>query len=203
LIIEAISASDLIRQIFLAACRSGSSIRWFNYIGYNGRINASGGMPDLLVPVNAIEVVQIRRPRRSALEYIALTRSNKQSLVFVSPKDKLNSGVLFTADSDLSFKQVVPWHDGMIITSPHHGSESNKYAYTRFLQETASDIDVVWVRSDGKFLQRPGKSYLGVYGRKYCTLCRGCKLPKQNVKMVFSRLNSIWKPVRTRKCRCV
>lgn len=203
LIVEAVSASDLIRQIVLAAYRSGSLIRWFDYIGNNNQINASGGIHDLLQPVNAVEVVRIRRPKRSALEYIALTRSNKQSLVFMSPKDKLSSGVLFTADSNLSFSQVVPWHDRMIITSPHHGSESNKYAYMRFFQETAGEIDVVWVRSDGKFIHRPGKSYLGVSGRKYCTLCRGCKLPKQNVKMVFSILNYVWKPIKTRKCRCV
>ena len=202
LLIKAMSSSNLIRQIFLAAYRSGSLVRWFNYVG-NKRINASGGIPDLLVPVNAVEVAKIQRPRRSALRYIALTTSNKQSLVFVSPKDKTNSGVLFTADSDLSFGQAIPWYDGMIITSPHHGSESNNYAYARFLQETGREIDVAWVRSDGKFMHRPGKSYLGVCGRKYCTICRQCKLPKQNVRMITLRSNNFWKPVKTRKCRCV
>jgi len=203
LMVEAASASYLIRQIFLAAYRSGSLIRWFDYVGNNNQINASGGIRDLLVPVNAVEVGQIRRPKRSALEYIALTRSNKQSLVFASPKDEFSSGVLFTADSDLSFSQAVPWDDQMIITSPHHGSESNRYAYIRFSQETAREKDVVWVRSDGNFMRRPGRSYLAISGRKYCTRCRNCELRKQNVKMTFSKLNRVWKPIKTRKCRCV
>lgn len=200
---EAASASDLIRKIAVAAYRSGSLIRWFNYIGNNNQTNASGGIDDLLIPVNAVEVAQVRRPKRSALEYIALTTSNKQSLVFMSPKDDICPGVLFTADSDLSFGQVVLWHDGMITTSPHHGSESNKYAYTRFLKEKAGEIEGVWVRSDKKSKQRPGKSYLTVNGRKYCTLCRNCSLPKQNVKIVFSKLNYVWQPINTRACRCV
>lgn len=203
LIVEAVSASDLIRQIFLAAYRSGSLIRWFDYVGNNNQINASGGIHDLLVPVNAVEVGQIRHPKRSALEHIALTRSNKQSLVFVSRNDELSSGVLFTADSDLSFSQAVSWHDQMIITSPHHGSESNKYAYKKFFQETAGEKDVVWVRSDGKFMRRPGRSYLAIRGRKHCTRCRNCKLPKQNVRMTFSKLDRVWKPIKTRKCLCV
>lgn len=204
LIVEAISASNLIRQIFLAAYHSGSLIRWFDYVGNKGQIRASGGIQDLLIPVNAVEVSQIRRPKRSALRYIALTRSNKESLVFVSPKDEFCSGVLFTADSDLSFNQTIPWHTSqMIITSPHHGSESNRHAYKRFYQETPGEMDVVWVRSDGKFIKRPGKSYLGVNGRKYCTWCRNSGLPKQNVKMIFSKLSNVWKPIKTRKCLCV
>lgn len=203
LIIEAVSASRLLRQIFLAACLSGCLIRWFNYIGNNNQINASGGIQDLLVPTNAVEVARIRRPKRSALKYISLTMSNRQSLVFISPRNELNSGVLFTADSDLSFAQTIPWHDRMIITSPHHGSESNKYAYQRFSKEAGSEEDVVWVRSDGRFARRPGKSYLGVSGRKYCTCCRGCRFPKQNVKMMFSKVNFAWQPKTTRPCRCV
>ena len=199
LLFEALSGANLIREIALAAYRAGSLIKWFDYIGNKIRSKALGGIKDLLVPVNAVEVAQIRRPRRSALEYVALTMSNKQSLVFMSPNEEDSPGVLFTADSELSFPQQIRWHNHMIITSPHHGSEHNNYAYKRFLNE-AGGIDVVWVRSDGKFAYRPGNSYLTVNGRKYCTWCRGTGLPKQNIQLILH--NNIWQHIHMRKCQC-
>jgi hypothetical protein len=201
LLLEAILASDLIRKIVLAAYRRGISVKWFDYIGKNAQ-KPSGGVQDFLVPVNSVEVVKIQSAKRSALERIALTMSNKQSLVFSSPMDDYSSGVLFTADSDLRFNQSVPWTDQMIITSPHHGSESNKDAYVRFQQETGGRMNVVWVRSDKRSSGRPGNSYLRTRGRKYCTSCRNYPAPKQNVKMSFSQGKHIWTPIRTRKCHC-
>jgi hypothetical protein len=198
---EAITTSDLIRQIVLAAYRSGAKIRWFDYVG-NSAQNASGGIPGFLVPVNAVEVTAIRHPKRTALKEIALTLSNKQSLVFVLPEDNISSGVLFTADSDLSFSQAVAWHDRMVITSPHHGAESNKPAYQKFQQQSAGEMDVVWVRSDEKVIYRPGESYLHTKGRKYCTVCRNYSAKKQNVRMAFSQITCVWEPVRTRECQC-
>ncbi|MGQ9507230.1 MAG: MBL fold metallo-hydrolase [Candidatus Bathycorpusculaceae bacterium] len=202
LIIEATKASYLIREIVLAAYRSGSSIRWYEYVGNQKYSNSSGGISDFLVPVNAVEVAKIRRRKKSALEYVALTRVNKQSLVFLSPKDNVSPGVLFTADSDLSFYQTIQWHDQMIITAPHHGSENNSYAYTRFIRETQGKLNVIWVRSDRRLSHRPGISYLAASGDKYCTVCRGSRLPTQNVQLAFSRFNSVWQPINTRKCQC-
>lgn len=202
LMIEAVKASNLIREIVLAAFRSGSFIRWYDYVGNTKHSKQSGGISDFLVPVNAVEVTKIRRRKKSALEYVALTRVNKQSLVFVSPRDDVNLGVLFTADSDLSFYQAIPWHDQMIITSPHHGSEDNCYAYNRVIRETQGRLNVVWVRSDRRLSCRPGKSYLAVSGDKYCTVCRCSKLPTQNVRLSFSKLNVAWQSINTRKCQC-
>ena len=200
LLFEALSGVNLVREIALAAYRAGCLIKWFDYIGNKNQSKALGGIKNLLVPVNSVEVAQIRRPKRSALEYVALTRSNKQSLVFMSPNEEDNPGVLFTADSDLSFYQQIQWHDQMIITSPHHGSEANKRAYERFSNEAKGVKDVVWVRSDRKFTYRPGKSYLTANGRKYCTWCKGSKSPKQDVQLELS--NNVWQPIRTRKCKC-
>lgn len=197
LFIEAISAATLIREISLAAYRTGALIRWFKY----DRASSNGGIPGVLVPLNACEVLHLRRYRWSALKFLALTTSNKQSLVFLSPANGEEPAVLFTADSDLSFSQTIPWSDGMIITAPHHGSEDNNYAYGRFARETANNLDVIWVRSDGRFKARPGNSYLTVRGSRFCTLCRGSKYPKQDVRLrvVAQR----WKPIFTRKCCCV
>ncbi|MGB9756160.1 MAG: MBL fold metallo-hydrolase [Candidatus Bathyarchaeales archaeon] len=201
LIIEAIKASNLIREIVLATYRSGSLIRWYDYIGNHNR-TPSGGVRGFLVPVNAVEVTKIRRRRKSALEYVALTTVNKHSLVFLSPKDDVSPGVLFAADSDLSFYQTIPWHDQMIITAPHHGSEANRNAYIRFNRGTQGKLSVVWVRSDRRFSRRPGKSYLAVSGDKYCTICRHSGLSTQNVQLAFSKYNIAWQPINTRKCQC-
>jgi hypothetical protein len=112
--------------------------------------------------------------------YIALTEANEQSLVFMSPNKDGDPGVVFTADSKLSFCQQISWHDRIIITAPHHGSEANQHAYSRFKNETGG-IDVCWVRSDGRFLKRPGKSFVTINSRKFCTLCRNSALRKQDV----------------------
>jgi len=200
LFVEALSAAVRIRQISLAAFRSGALIRWFDFIG-GGRQVSSGGIGGFLIPVNAREIVRIRRPKRSALEYLALTASNRESLVFMSPSTHNSPAMLFTADSDLSFSQPIGWTSGMLITAPHHGSEDNKKAYDRFREDTSNNIkDVTWVRSDCCSRSRPGPSYLQSPGTRYCTICRGSMLPKQNVRLVF-QLNT-WKPVCTRICCC-
>lgn len=197
LFIEAISAATLIREISLAAYHAGALIRWFEY----NITSNNGGIPGVLLPLNASEIVQIRVRRWSALMYLALTTSNKQSLVLISPANNEKPAVLFTADSDLSFPQIIPWSKGMIATAPHHGSEANANAYRRFTSETLNNLDVIWVRSDGRFKTRPGNSYLQVSGSRFCTLCRGSNYPKQDVHLTVASRK--WKPIFARKCCCV
>lgn len=197
LFIEAISAANLIREISLAAYHTGALIRWFEY----DRTSNSGGIPRVLMPLNAHEIVWLRIRRWPALRYLALTTSNKQSLVFISPAHDEEPAVLFTADSDLSFPQSIPWQNGMIVTAPHHGSEANAYAYERFTSETTYGLDAIWVRSDGRFKTRPGNSYLKVCRSRFCTLCRESNYPKQDVRLTV--VSGKWRPVFTRKCRCV
>lgn len=197
LFIDALSAATLIREISLAAYHMGAIIRWFEYDSGS----KSGGIPNLLVPLNAREILHMRLRRWSALRYLALTTSNKQSMVFISPANDRKPAVLFTADSNLSFSQPVPWSDGMIITAPHHGSEANSYAYKRLTRETNDDLRAVWVRSDGRFKTRPGSSYLTAYGDRFCTLCRGSNYAKQDVRLTLGPKR--WMPAFTRKCCCV
>lgn len=200
LLIEALSAATNIIQISIAALHSGALIRWFDYIG-QGQQSGGGGASNFLIPVNSKEIARIRRPKRSALKYLALTTVNKESLVFMCPRGNGSPPILFTADSDLSFNQPISWGNGMLITAPHHGSEDNTNAYKRFRKDTNNAIeDVVWVRSDGRFKGRPGNSYLQSPGRRYCTLCRGGQL-KQNLRFI-SKPN-IWQPVSTKTCHCV
>lgn len=113
LFIEAVSAAALIREISLAAYHMGALIRWFEY----DSMSNNGGISSSLVPLNAREILRIRVRRWSALRYLALTTSNKQSLVFIALANDNGPAVLFTADSDLSFSRPIPWSNGMIITA--------------------------------------------------------------------------------------
>lgn len=199
LLIEAIAAGDRIRQITQLAFHRGCRIRWFQYSSFD----ASGGNPGVLSPVNAREVLKVTVNTTSALMYLALSVTNRQSLVFVSPRRRGAPGILFTADSDLAFSNEVPWSDGMIVTTPHHGSEANGGAYRRFRREMLNPTSTTWVRSDGKFLSRPGASFLGLRASDvpvFCTLCRRASQPKQD--LVFERARGHWKPTSTRTCAC-
>jgi len=202
LFLEALSAAERIRAISSAAYHKGALIRWFEY---DSKQN-SEGEPDFLMPLNAREILQMRRGRWTALEYLALTTWNKQSLVFLSPDNDNGPAVLFTADSDLSFSgedgiEKLPWSNGMVITAPHHGSEDNARAYKRFSGEAGNCSDIVWVRSDGRFEARPGHSFLTVYGSRFCTHCRGSNRPKQDVRLTVK--SGKWQPVSTKNCCCV
>jgi hypothetical protein len=197
LFVEALSAASLIREITLEAYHRAKWIRWFEY----DRSVSSGGIPGFLVPLNAREVVRMRCKRWTALEFLALTTANEQSLVFLSPESDEGPAVLFTADSSLSFSQTITWSQGMIITAPHHGSENNADAYKKFIRETKNPIKAIWVRSDGRYRIRPGTSYLRVHGRRFCTLCRNSKYPKQDIHLICS--SDKWRPILSRGCHCV
>ena len=196
---EAIAAGDRIRQITRLAFHRGCRIRWFEY----SSSDAAGGMPRIMVPVNAREVLKVTVNKSTALMYLALTVTNRQSLVFCSPRDGTVPPILFTADSNLSFLSTVPWSAGMVVTAPHHGSESNAAAYKRFRCEMSDPTSVVWIRSDGKFKSRPGPSFLDLRASNvpvFCTLCRRASQPKQNLVFEISRRR--WNPVGTRACLC-
>lgn len=176
---EGIETGKRIRQIALLAYHRGYRIRWFEYINNSG---ASGGCPGKLIPVNAREVCSLQAKELSVLRYLALTITNRQSLVFFSPTSE-GPGILLTADSDLNFSNPIPWNGqkGMIITAPHHGSESNKNAYLRYQNEMPVNGANVWVRSDGRFRSRPGSSYLNLKDDRFCTICRGPQQAKQDI----------------------
>lgn len=197
---RAISAADNIKKIFSLSNKKQIKIRFFDYIGNTNKV-ATGGEPNFLVPVNSEEIFNKICSKIDAVSFITLTTSNKESLVFLAPNEKYPS-ILFTADSDLGFKQSINWSNGMLITAPHHGSENNKAAYTRFQNETINDInDVIWVRSDGKFKRNPGPSYKK-QTRRYCTICNPypSNIPKQN--LVFTVQRNKWNAINTNPCTC-
>ncbi|MEK5439331.1 MULTISPECIES: hypothetical protein [Paenibacillus] len=176
--VEAINAAKMIKDIALAAFQKGVTIKWFEYDKYE---MASGGIKDILEPLNSKEISKIRK--LGALEYLALSKSNKQSLVFHSPKTLNAPAVLFSADSDFGFDQTIPWSNDMIITASHHGSKSNQNCYKRYNNDNPEALNSIWVRSDGRFKSRPGDWYLEIAStQRYCTRCSPNFTSSQNVE---------------------
>ncbi len=194
ILLEAIEAAGRIREIAVLAHHAGARIRWFHF-----ESECSAGGEVFLVPLNAREIMQIPPPI-AAMRWLALTVSNRESLVFQVPREAGHPGVLFTADSDLGSVEDVAWDRGMIITAPHHGSEANADAYKKFQREADDDRESIWVRSDGRFRSRPCEEFRGLRSLRFCTLCRGSRDPKQAVHLEAAI--GRWRPVQTRECRC-
>lgn len=190
LFLDAIDTAEKIRELAILAYHSGAKIRWFEFDSHQ---NPTGG-ESYLKPVNSREVLQISRPV-DALSYLTLSVSNKQSLVFYSPSSNGSSDVLFSADSDFSFMPSLPNISGYsIITTPHHGSDHNKNAYSVLENKKLITKNSIFVRSDGRFKTRPGTEYKKLDTQKACTLCNRPNSDKQDVIFIDSK--SGWKKKR-------
>lgn len=196
---SAIDAAGRIRAIATEAFRRGIPVRWFEF----DTTRPSGGVR-ALQPINAREVVRVRPRVGTLLDWLALTVSNKESLVFWSPPTEHHPGVLFTADSDLAGVGL-PLLDRAIVTAPHHGSEANANAYRAVAKAGLhGPPSITWVRSDGRYRSRPGNAYLGCSSRRLCTICRragGSSTTKQTVRL-YSRRGAWTQHRESRVCSC-
>jgi hypothetical protein len=188
LFVEAINAAKLIKDIAIAAFQKGANIKWFEYHEYQ----CSGGKEGILEPVNSKEISTADKvKKRGALEYLALSMANRQSLVFHSPSSSNAPAVLFSADSNFKFKQTIPCSHGMIITASHHGSKSNSNCYYLYENASSKHQNSIWVRSDGCFRSRPGPWYLKIPStQRYCTRCSPDFKSPQNIE--FNANKSEW-----------
>lgn len=186
---SAIDAAHRIRAIAIEAFRRGMCVRWFEY----GPAMPAGGVV-ALCPINARAVVSARPQVLSLFCQLALTVANKESLVFWSPSTDQHPGVLFTADSDLATAGLPSDLKGALVTAPHHGSEANARAYSRVADAAGDEYSsVTWIRSDGRYNNRPGRTYLAIPGPRLCTLCRcgaGQSAPKQAVRFFSGQV--VW-----------
>lgn len=199
---SALDAASRVRDIAIIAFNRGIPVRWFQY----ELKNPSGG-ETWLRPLNAREIIKVNPPTRTLLDRLALTVSNKESLVFWSPPTDLHPGVLFTADSDLAgIKLPSTELCGAISTAPHHGSETNSKAYGKVAQAVhGASPTVTWVRSDGNYRSRPGKTYRALHiNQRLCTRCKpttGTTFKEQEVRLVSQ--NGTWaKHPQTNSCSC-
>ena len=101
---SAIEAAGRIRAIAIEAFHRGIPVRWFEF----DTAAPSGGVM-ALQPINARQVARVRPRIGPLLDWLALTVSNKESLVFWSPSTEHHPGVLFTADSDLTRHRTFYW----------------------------------------------------------------------------------------------
>lgn len=165
---QAIKAAKRIREIAIEAYKRKIKVRWFEY----DTQNPSGGEL-YLEPLNAKELKrhQIPSSSRSLLFMLSLSEVNQRSLVFWSPGTSEHPGVLFTADSDLK-KITLPIDiSHAIVTTPHHGSRANAFAY-KLLSNTNGFNTTVWIRSDGRYQSRPCDDYVSLRQQRFCTTCR-------------------------------
>lgn len=169
---DALQTAGRIKAIVQLAMKHGCKIRFFEH---SKDKDPKGGIPDKLVPVNSRELVRLKNKEINTLYYLALTKANRESLVFYSPETETDPSVLFTADSDLANTQnfFINYKNLLaspIVTSPHHGSDSNKLAYTIVSDWLKNNQEpALWVRSDFRS-KRPGNSYKSQL-RRFCTLC--------------------------------
>lgn len=165
-----INMADRVARIARRAIQKGCHIRFFEYNLHQ----SLGGALGILEPVNSQEISKFPTfANADILDYLALTIDNKQSLVFYSPESQGEGAVLFCADSDLSGVSLnLPRpSNNILITSPHHGSESNKQAYQIINEWLGDKAKAIWVRSDSRSKSRPGQIYKQQKNR-YCTRCR-------------------------------
>lgn len=185
--VDAIQTAEKIREMAILAYHSGAKIRWFEF----GQEPTPTCGEKFLKPINSREIFQISK-RKSALNYLSLSKANKESLVFHSPTESGRANVLFNADSDLAFNyNLQNVGSDSIITAPHHGSEHNKNAYQELAKLNVITDESILIRSDGKYKSRPGNSYLKSVAKRACTLCRPFITPKQNI--VFESDGKGWK----------
>lgn len=196
---SAIDAAARIRAIATEAFHRGIPVRWFEF----DTATPSGGVGELQ-PINGREIARVRPRVGPFLKRLALTTSNKESLVFWSPATEHHPGILFTADSDLAGVSLPSQLDGAIVTAPHHGSEANANAYTAVARASKSLRSITWVRSDGRYRSRPGNTYLGLASRRLCTICRrpGASSTKKQTVRLYSR-GGVWiRHRQTSGCSC-
>lgn len=195
---SAIEAASRIRAIAMEAFHRGIPVRWFEF-----DLTAPSGVISAFQPLNARAVARVSPVVGRLLDWLALTVSNKESLVFWCPPRNQDPGVLFTADSDLKgiSLPLPPKLEHALVTAPHHGSEANVSAYNAVAAATSS---VTWVRSDGKFRGRPGRTYRSLPSPRFCTLCwisGSMASPKQAVHLAAQA--GVWTPQgATSPCRC-
>lgn len=194
---ELIDTAKNILTLCNLAFNAGAKIRWFEFSEHKP---AKGGEP-FLKPVNCTEIA-FSKKNISNLDYLLLTKANKESLVFFHPNENSNGGVLFSGDSDFGFNQDLPvLRENSIITVPHHGSEHNANAYLRLYKENISSDKTIFIRSDRKCKKRPGISFLSIpQTNRHCTICRNNNSIKKAVTFCFT--NDSWSNSGVQKCCC-
>ncbi len=185
---QLIQKAKEIARIADCAVRNRIPIRWFDYDAYSAAGFASGGEPNLLVPLNARELVKPPVPPDASLQFalhmafsLELSPQNVASLVFIRPESSEEPAALFLGDSRLAEGIRRPTTDfqldaslapkrRFIATAPHHGSRVNDHAYG--VLKIWSSATAVFVRNGGMWNQTPEEFY--EQQERGCVRCWTC-----------------------------
>lgn len=162
--------NNLVKIVEAASSKQGiDRIRFFLY----DEKMVFGGHVGILEPLNSYETSNVNRIRQigkklTALEFLALTVVNEQSLVFRSPSSSDSKEVIFFADSDFNIENRIFWEDGMIATVPHHGSTSNSGPYDLWRKEGGKRV--IWLRTYHHSTENNSHAFLQCCGQEvHCT----------------------------------
>ncbi|WP_270375852.1 hypothetical protein [Marinicauda sp. Alg238-R41] len=192
LALEAIETAKIIKEIAECAVRNRIPIRWFDFNQWVERGEcATGGLPDIIVPLNACELK--RPPRPEPFQSFAmfttislkLTPQNVESLVFWRPESLSEPGVLFTGDSRLAHGETRPTVDfstpanfnparPILVSAPHHGSQKNDHAYS-VLEKWLGGAHLIGpvIKNGGQYNQRVRR--FAQFENRACATCKVCK----------------------------
>ena len=193
-----------ITDIVQMAEESNVPIKWLGFTGELGQvaINDNISLLGLNCRVEFPKTIEKQRNEDSPLHgdfVLALTRINKESLVFLFNDKEHDTNILFSSDSGFSFaRDTIELGKKSIITAPHHGSgdKENVSAYSKI-----KSIDPIFVRSDSKNKYRPCSTYIGLQGKKYCTICNTMS---GHQKICLKYVDEEWKVHENtmRECQC-
>lgn len=172
-----IDAAEAIVEIARHAIATGVPIRWFDYDAFADTTAARGGRSWFLLPMNAVEVRSppvVQMP--DAVFYLALSKANRESLVFYAPAEAGCRGVVFSGDSRLGYGWggAMPFQayssmkgSRQVGTAPHHAAESASPAYAH---APLFGIDRWVCAANGR--TTPGPTYRAIaHDERCCTAC--------------------------------
>lgn len=194
-----------ILKIFALALKKVGVIRFFYPTNEKTDTRISGYPFRIL---NAIELVSLQKIKETNdslanfFQLLYLTKNNQYSLVFEYLHQN-NPKILFTADSDLFFaKEYLDYDDNeILITAPHHGSQSNKDAYAKIKSTRAT-----WVKSGGSLRCLTGDAYKSISCKsKFCNRCISLVREKETKLFLFKEIqlklvNNEWRSLNDNYC---
>jgi len=174
------------------AYKKGSKIRWFKPENQKPSIQNPNHS---FRPLNSTEIIKIDKVSvNNFFKLLYLTNENKYSMVFEFCMEN-KPIIIFSADSDFSFTNGLSYKNNIIVTAPHHGSESNKIVYNKITGD-----EIIWIRSDRKSRKRPCQDFKNL-NDKYCLSC-SIKNHKEEICFEFNSTNNKWKWKKGLKCNC-
>ena len=211
--LEVAETAKAIDKIARSAIAHNIQVRWFDFGEYMKTDTPKGGIPGLLEPCCAVEVMPDRN-KAMALSNVALfhslrlTRQNVESLVFYRPETDSDPGVLFLGDSRLAHGINKPGKDfplpfekpsrKVLVTAPHHGSRNNDHAFT-VLDTWLGSTDQFFVRNGGQSGQKLDRFL--EYDERRCAQCFQCHGTDWNQWVAIMTDGNNWKwPPNSERC---